>query len=456
MKKWCLLVFCLLLLLPVSAEKYAQSNHRSKVTEKYNLRYRLSGTAGWLNRDDKIAGDKQTIGLSMDRPVVAGGTFAVEFLPTGRLQSLQQWNNASIGLALTVLDLGQNQYLGQVIAPHSYINIPLVHRKHFVFGLRPGLGLAFATKTYANTVPAEYKWKNYRIPITGGSKMYKQIANVSIGSVANAFLVGELYMDFPIRNGWDITFSAGWQHLSNGSTMTPNAGYNMFNAELGVAYTPSESANGHHFHSPYSEVPKQLWDGVTKKWDVEIGVAGGCRSVYYKDRKWFGVGSLSVSAHWIPVSIFRLGAGVDVFYDGAYMSVSDEFHTAGSKAPVTYYHKTYLAESKVSNCFRVGVSLQPEFVFGNLTVGYHLGLYLYDPIKNLEPYASVKNNGGKPLNRDVVYSYNLLDVSNGQDGWFYQKLQLKYHCTKYLFVQLGLKVHIMKAEFVDAGLGVRI
>ena len=64
---------------------------------------------------------------------------------------------------------------------------------------------------------------------------------------------------------------------------------------------------------------------MEKKWDVEISAGGGARSVYYRDRDWFGVAALSLSAHWKPLSIFRLGGGVDVFYDGAYAAVCDEF-----------------------------------------------------------------------------------------------------------------------------------
>lgn len=408
----------------------------AKNDSSYQLRYRLSGTVGWLNRDDKIAGEKNMTGLTMDRPLVLGGTFAVEFLPTGKWQSLQQWNNASVGVALTYLNLGQDKYLGSAFAPHSYINVPLVRLPHFVFGLRPGIGVAFVTKTYANTVPSEYKWKGYKIQTETGK--YQQIANISMGSILNAFITAGIYMDFPIRDGWDITFSAGWQHISNGSVMTPNAGYNMFNAELGLAYTPSEDKGTRQI--PETQVPHHLWDGVNKKWDVEIGIAGGCRSVYYADQKWFGVGEINVAAYWCPISIFRLGAGVDVFYDGAYAYTDSKFG------------KTYIAESKVSNCFRVGFSLQPEMVLGNFTFGYHLGFYLYDPVKNMEPYKEAE----KGLDRGIFYAYDPSKASTYQDGWFYQKVQLKYHCSKHIFVQLGLKLHIMKAEFIDAGLGVRI
>ena len=431
-------IFCLCLLGLIIQPIWCAKTPRD--THNIHIQYRLSGAGGWLNRDDKINGDKDTKGLTMDRPFVVGGTFAVEFMPVEKNTGLRQWNNASVGVALTVLDLGQQDYLGQIIAPHAYVNVPLVRLPHFIFGVRPGIGVGFATKTYANTVPSELKWKEYKIPSSDPNYKYQQIANVSIGSIANAWITAGIYMDFPIKKGWSFTLSAAWQHLSNGSIMTPNAGYNMFNGEIGLAYFPDEGIDGHRYVEPMTLVPHKLYEGVKKKWDVEIGIAGGCRSVYYKDQKWFGVGSFSIAAHWNPVSIFRLGGGIDVFYDGAYSYTGSEFG------------KTYIAESKVANCFRVGVSLQPEMVLGRFSLGYHLGIYLYDPVKNMEPYKDAQ----KGLNRGIFYAYDPMKASTYQDGWFYQKLQLKYLCTQHLYVQLGLKLHIMKAEFIDAGLGVRI
>ena len=40
---------------------------------------------------------------------------------------------------------------------------------------------------------------------------------------------------------------------------------------------------------------------------------------------------------------------------------------------------------ELENKFRVGVSLQPELIFGRIQAGIHLGLYVYNPLKNLEP-----------------------------------------------------------------------
>ena len=391
---------------------------------------------------------------------VLGGQFAVEFLPTGRWHCLKQWNNASIGVGVSYLNLGNDKYLGSAIAAYGYMNQPFYNGTHFRIGIRPTVGLAAVTKTYANTLPDDVP------PYTKARDSEgKLIANWSVGSILNAYLALEMYMDFPIKNGWEITLSGGWHHISNGSFMHPNAGYNMFGGELGVRYTPGmdEGVKGlkdKGYQKPKPDVPRKLYDGVDKPWAVEISATGGAKQNYYADnqngQRFYGVATLKAAAYWVPVSIFRIGAGVDAFYDGYYSAVTDEFKNDNPGAPITYFGKTYLAKSEVKNCFRVGISLQPEFIIGNLTAGIHVGFYVFDPIKNLEPYDAAKAAAqkGESLGRGVFYSYDFSKASNYQDGWCYMQFVLKYHVLDHLFVQLGLKTHGVRAEFIDAGLGV--
>lgn len=401
----------------------------------YELAYRISGSAAMIMKDGKV--DEW-----VQRPVL-GGQFAVEFLPTGRWHSLQQWNNASIGVGASYLNLGNDAKLGSAVAAYGYINQPFYNGTHFRIGARPTVGLAAISKRYANTYE--------------GSSLYKDRtgANWSIGSILNAYLAMELYMDFPIKDGWEITLSGGWHHMSNGSVMQPNSGYNLFGGELGICYCPN-----HAYETPEPDVPRKLYDGVDKPWAVEISATGGMKQNYYSDnrdgQRFFGAASVKAAAYWVPVSIFRLGGGVDAFYDGYYACVSKEFASETPGATITYFGKTYLKESNVKNCFRVGLSIQPEFIIGHLTAGLHVGFYLFDPVKNLEPYKDAKaaDEAGEPLNRGVFYSYDFSKASNYQDGWCYMQFVLKYHVLDHLFVQLGLKTHGVRAEFIDAGLGV--
>ena len=391
------------------------------------------------------------------RPVL-GGSFAVEFLPTGRWHCLQQWNNASIGVGVSYLNLGNEKKLGSAFAAYGYMNQPFYNGTHFHIGLRPAVGLAAVTKRYSNTYEGTHKYQDH------------EGANWSIGSILNAYLALDLYMDFPIKDGWEITLAGGWHHISNGSIMHPNAGYNIFGGELGVRYAPGmdERVNGlkdeglKGYEKPEPDVPKKLYDGVEKKWAVEISATGGMKQNYYADnrngQKFFGIATLKAAAYWVPVSIFRIGGGVDAFYDGYYACVSDKYASlpGNEGATVTYFGKTYLKKSDVKNCFRVGVSIQPEFIIGNLTAGIHVGFYVFDPVKNLEPFAKAEqaDQNGKPLKRGLFYGYDFSKASNYQDGWCYMQFVLKYHVLDHLFVQLGLKTHGVRAEFIDAGIGV--
>ena len=405
---------------------------------KYELSYRLSGSGAMIMKDGKVD-------PFIDRPAL-GGQFAVEFMPTGRWHCLQQWNNASIGVGLSYINLGNEPKLGSAIAAYGYMNQPFYTGTHFGIGLRPAVGLAAVTKRYSNTYQGNTPYVDH------------EGANWSIGSILNAYLALELYMDFPIKDGWAITLSGGWHHISNGSFMHPNAGYNLFGGELGVKYHPKDK----DYTAPEPDVPKKLYDGVDKKWAVEISATGGAKQNYYGDnrngQKFFGVATLKAAAYWVPVSIFRLGGGVDAFYDGYYACVSDEFKDLPQNegATITYFGKTFLKESNVKNCFRVGVSIQPEFIIGNLTAGIHVGFYVFDPVKNLEPFkeAEAADKKGESLHRGLFYGYDFSKASNYQDGWCYMQFVLKYHVLDHLFVQVGLKTHGVRAEFIDAGLGV--
>ena len=415
----------------------------------YELAYRVGAGTGMMMPDGKV--DQW-----LQRPLI-GGSFSVEFLPTGRWHCLQQWNNASIGVGVRYLNLGNDKTLGSALAAYGYMNQPFYNGTHFRIGVRPTVGLAAVTKTYCNTLPDGV------VPYSAAKGSDgKLIANWSIGSILNAYLAMELYMDFPIKDGWEITLNGGWHHISNGSIMHPNAGYNMLGGELGVRYAPGESkvkSQESKVERPEPDVPKKLYDGVDKPWAVEISATGGMKQNYYKDningQKFYGIASLKAAAYWVPVSIFRIGAGIDAFYDGYYSAVNDEYAAENPGAPVTYFDKTYLRTSDVKNCFRVGISIQPEFIIGHLTAGIHVGFYVFDPIKNLEYKEDIlTKNEGKPYNLGVFYPYDLTQASNKKDGWCYMQFVLKYHVLDNLFVQLGLKTHGVRAEFIDAGLGV--
>lgn len=360
---------------------------------------------------------------------VWGVDINVDFAPDWK--ALQQWNNASLGVGLSYWNMGHDK-LGHAIAPYVYMDIPLVKLQRFELGLRPGLGAAFMTKTYRNTVP--------------DGQMFVSVtdANQCVGSVTNLYFPEVLYMNFPLAKGWSISLAGGWYHISNGSTVQPNSGYNIFGAELGVR---KEFYDERIDDRREMRGEKQETNGnEMKKWSVAIGGTMTGRQVYYRDQQTFMVGSMHAAAYWHAHRIFRLGGGVDVFYDGAYVQRETEFV------------KTNLDLAQPGDCWRVGLSVQPEFVVGNFTAGLHVGAYMYDPVKALEPQWEVEKKEELPqerLDKPIFYAYDLLKAGapRNPDGWLYTEVVLRYHLPWHIFIQAMMKSHLTKVEFVSLGLG---
>lgn len=383
----------------------------SGYTSALRIDYRVSARGGAIMPDNKVdvsVGRKgQWVGPTI------GGEVALTFHPNWI--SLTDWNHARIGAALGYWWLGDNDKLGHAITPYTYLEIPLVRTPHFELGFRPGIGLAFATKTYRNTVPEGHLYQDL------------ENANRSIGSVTNLYLPEALYAQFVLSPEWRLLMAAGWYHMSNGSTRQPNSGYNIFAGEIEVSYTPASP-------TPSSEEmgdPKE--DHRKKKWEVEVSATGGAREVYYKDRAHFGCATIAAAAYWRAHDIFRLGGGVDVFYDGAYVERETKFQ------------KTDLTGATQADCWRVGMSVQPEFVIGHLTAGIHAGVYLLDPVKKREGNAD----------KGIFYAYDLLKAGSAgnPDGWLYTQIVLRYHLPWHLFVEGQMKAHLTKVEFVSVGIG---
>ena len=165
--------------------------------------------------------------------------------------------------------------------------------------------------------------------------------------------------------------------------------------------------------------------------------------MYYRDQQTFFVSSLHAAAYWHAHTIFHVGGGVDVFYDGAYVPRD------------TYFRKTNLAAAQAGDCWRVGVSLQPTFVVGDFSLGLHLGAYLYDPVKELEPYDEAILSPTGRLDKPIFYAYDMLKAGSAgsPDGWMYTSVVMRYHLPWHLFLQAMMKSHLTKVEFVSLGIG---
>jgi hypothetical protein len=373
--------------------------------------------------------DPKYVGPLILNPIT-GTEFALEFQTQGEKAWHNYLNFPIIGIGASWLNLGNAEKLGNAFALYPYIDYPLWRTKHFTINIKAGAGISFLTKNYYNTNTDSL---GNTLPSLVGT-------NAAIGSVVNVYFSGGGNIEIPIGKGLSFTADYTWNHMSNGSIIAPNTGLNLLNGFVGVKYSP----NYNKFTLPQKLPIKSL----PQKFTTEIIVSGGVRQLYYKDNylnsipsknpqlKLYPIASICLSIFRPLSNVYRMGLGVDAFYDGVY-----DGHEV-------LFMRTYLQTNEFRNKIRMGVSWQHELMMGKLTAGFHLGLYLFNPIKNLEPYVAAKKEA---LNKPLIYAYNI----DTEDGWLYTRASLKYALSKHIFASIGLKTHLQKAEFIEWGLGYR-
>ena len=362
---------------------------------------------------------------------VSGAELSVEFQSMNEKPWYQFNGFPIIGVAGVWLNLGNPAKLGNAFAIYPYISYRIVNTDFLKLNFKGGTGISFLPKTYYNTNTDSLG--NVLPSLTG--------TNGAIGSNLNVYFSAGASLEIPITNAWSVTADYTWNHMSNGSAVTPNSGLNLLNAFVGLKYFP----NYKNFQSPQ----KQNLPEIPKKLNVEIIASGGFRQFYYKDNflnnipdknpkfKEFPIASIVVGVYHPITNFYRMGLAIDAFYDGVY-----DGHQ-------TLFNRVYLTTNDLKNKIRIGTSWQHELLFGKLTGGLDFGVYLYDPIKNLSPYSSAQTG---ILNKPLIYPYNI----DNEDGWFYFRTTLKYAISKHYFVSVGLKTHLQKAEFIEWGLGYRL
>jgi len=372
-----------------------------------------------------------------------GGQVAFEWHMDGSKQWHRDFNMPTVGLALQVIDLHNPEVLGQMIAPYTYINIPMVHSKVADFNFMIGGGFGFCTKPCdidgAREDPRGLKGSD---PATNKAFDY----NFVIGGPFTFNLQAGLNVDFHVHKQVDITLGVDYNHFSSGSLIQPNSGLNIFDGKIGVKYHPVLKEK--KVYTVEKDTTK------LKRWYGEVIVSGGAKILYYQDTKYYGCASLNIGGYYRTCRQHRIGLGLDMFYDGAFTQTAIYNETTGKWEGYyenTKYCKTFTTEDKFLNKFRVGLNITNDIIIGKLLIGFGVGIYLYDPVKNMEPYSDAKNaaNEGKSLNRGLFYSY----TPDSQDGWNYFRLSCKYYITKHLLAQIAFKTHLQKVEFVEFGIG---
>ena len=347
---------------------------------------------------------------------VFGTELSVEFQTMGE-KPWQQFNEFPvIGIGTVWLNLGNPKKLGNAFAIYPYISYPVIRSRYLKLNLKVGAGASYLTKTYRNTNTDSF-----------GNIIPFDSTNAAIGSALNVYFSGGWSIEIPISKGFSLTADYSWNHMSNGSAVAPNSGLNLLNGMIGIKYSPK--------YKKYNFPEKHILENIPHSFSFEIIASGGFRQLFYKDNRTYPIGSIVLGIYRPFNNFYRMGGGIDVFYDGVYDGTS-------------LYQRTYITTNEFKNKLRAGISWQHEILLGRFTAGVDVGVYLYDPLKNVSPYSKAINGS---ISKPIIYPYDI----NYEDGWLYSRATLKYALNNHLFISLGLKTHLQKAEFIEWGLGYR-
>ena len=402
--------------------------------------YKIKGQfiGGWIYPHD----------ASIIKPItkgpVLGGEIAFELASDGSKQWQKDFNMPDLGFALQVLDLGNPEITGQMISLYPYINIPMVNSEKIRFNAKMGMGAAFATK------PCDL---DAAIADPRAIKQKAADYNFAIGGVFNFAISAGLNIEVPVHKNVSLTADVMYNHISSASTSQPNAGLNMFNGYLGLKYLFNEELE---IRNEEYSIPNSKFQipNLEKRWSGEVILSGGVKKLYYKDEKYFGTASLNVEGYYHTCRQHRIGLGLDLFYDGAYAQTVAQ-DTSGKyywTRENTQFGRTFTPNNNFENKLRLGLNIANELTIGKVGIFFHFGLYLYDPVKNMEPGGEILqalNSGETPKKKGFIYPYDI----DKEDGWNYFRIGAKYHFTEHFLVNLSFKTHLQKVEFFELGVG---
>lgn len=379
--------------------------------------------------------NKDFIGPLVKGPIL-GGEVAFEWSMDGSKAWHHHFNKPDVGLAFQLLDLGNPEVTGQQMALYPYINIPLYKNKTISFNTKLGCGLGFSTKPF----DLENARKETREP-----EEMAEDYNFGIGGPVGVSVTASLNLDVKLHKNVYFTTDVSFSHFSTGNTYSPNYGLNLFNGYVGLKYLPV-----------YKEKPAQLdtIPAIKKRWGGEVVLSASAKKLYYSDYDHFACASLNVEGYYRTCNQHRVGAGIDVFFSDSYRKTVDKGDDGKYYWTKEYtdFTRTCTTENDIANKFRVGFNIANELTINKIGIFLHVGMYLYDPVKNMEPgeeCLAALNAGETPRQKGLFYSY---DVQN-EDGWCYFRLGVRYHITPHFLISGSVKTHLYKVDFAEFGVG---
>lgn len=347
----------------------------------------------------------------IDPNAPTGLNLGIEF-PSSRQRPWQQYlNDPTVGLGISWFNLG-NDVMGEGIAMYPYIMLNALRLEKMHVKIKLAAGLTAVNGHYNATLE-------------------ETIPNKTFGSCLNAYLSGGLNLDFPIARNLKINTELGFNHISNGRIVEPNKGVNILYGGIGLTATmnPDEGQEAEAVQFP----------DLPYRWSLNITGAAGAQNADLTDGRKFFISTFHVGGICNVSNWYGVGLGLDVFYNDA---IGNETNR-GLFCRAHDYSQT--------DKIRVGLALNNELQFGDVTAMVDWGIYLVNPSRHY--YDSDHSRHGHNNKLPLFYKTT---GAGSQEACHYIRFGLKYRIYDNLYLQALAKTHLHIAEFIEFGIGYQI
>ena len=301
---------------------------------------------------------------------------SLEKQTSGKSDWDQLYRNPSFGLTLLYTSLGNNEVFGHETALYGYFLTHFIKRERFQLNQQFGLGLGYATRTF---------------------NMDNNYLNVAVGSHFNIHFNYKFGANFRLAKKWSINTGISFTHYSNSNMAEPNRGVNSLTFYTGTNYLLGVS---------HLEEKREIAPHKPANEFAFIAAVGGKHTRALQSTIYF-TSSLSAEYRRHVSRKFRLGAGLDLFYDS---STETEMDVPG-KEPF-----------QPIDAFRTGIHFSQEIAYNRFSFILQEGLYV--------------------------------GLTNKVDGKImYNRAIVRWRCTDRFLVHISMKSHLHILDYPEIGFG---
>lgn len=361
-----------------------------------------------------------------------GVTLALEF-PSGQQKPWQSYlNNPTVGVGLSGYDFG-NDILGNCIAVYPYILLDAIDTEYFQMRFKIAGGLGYVTETW------------YTQEGETSNEYYSEESNTVFGSPFNIYLNAGVNLNVPVSKSLAFGAEFGYFHMSNGRTAMPNVGMNTIYGSVGLTTT---------INSGVKKTPVDFPD-LPYGWALNVTGAAGAHQAWMDEPKYL-ISTLHVGPVYHVNNWYGIGAGLDVFYNGAIdKGTARDLYCKGVNSDGRECLSCTDGDYTTADKMRAGISMNNEFKFGMITAIVDWGVYFYNPSRNyFYDYHDDHKETGIPERRPLFYTAP--GGAGSEEAFNYFRFGLRCRVWDNIYVQATAKTHMHVAEYIEFGLGYQI